>query len=164
MVYAVNVVILYTFSLLFSLQDALRNWVLYLDIEDILAVIAYIIVGAFIESLLTTGFLIFVYSLFPRPVVQGRFVLYGTILTITFLLALMLRDGTSARIIDILKNSKMIFTFFTAFTLILSLVAERVKIVRSIIEIFADRCVIFLYIYLPISLLAMITVVIRNIK
>lgn len=159
-----NVLILYTFSLWFSLQDFSRNWIKFLDVEDILGVISYIMIGACIESLLVTAFLIFVYLLVPRSIAQGRFVLYGTILTITFMLALMLRDGTSARIIDILKNNNMVFTFFMVSALVLSLISERVKIVRSAFEAFADRCVIFLFVYLPISLLAMIIVVIRNLS
>jgi hypothetical protein len=162
-VYAVNVVILYTFSLWFSFQDFSRNWILYMDIKDIFGAFAYIITGSFIESLLAIGFLIFVYFLFPSSAKQGRFVLYGTTLTITFLLALMLRAGTYAGVSDILKNNNMIFAFFAACTLTLSLVAERLKFARSAIETFADRCVIFLYIYLPLSLLAVMVAVIRNI-
>lgn len=160
LVYAVNVVILYTFSLWFSFQDFSRNWILFLDIGDVLGVFAYIVIGAFIESLLIIGVLIFVYFLFPPSIAQGRFVLYGTIMTITFLVVLILRFGTFA---SILSNNNMVLAFFTVGTLILSLVAERVKFVRSAIEAFADRCLIFLYVYLPLSLLAVIIVAIRNI-
>jgi hypothetical protein len=162
-VFAVNIVILYTFSLWFSFQDFSRNWVLYLAIEDILGVFSYIIIGAFIENLLIIGFLIFIYVLFPLSIAQGRFVLYGTILTVTFLLALMLRSGTYVGISNILRTHTMVFTFFIVGALILSLIAEQVKIVRSAIEAFADRCVIFLYIYLPLSLLAIIVIAVRNI-
>jgi hypothetical protein len=162
LVYAVNVVILYTFSLWFSFQDFSRNWILFLDIEDILGAFAYIIIGAFIESLLVIGLLISVYFLFPSSIAQGRFVLYGTIMTITFLLVLMLRVGTYPSLRNILSNNNMLFAFFTAGTLILSLVAERVKFVRSAIETLADRCLIFLYIYLPLSLLAVVIVAVRN--
>lgn len=163
-VYAVNVVILYSFSIVFSLQDATRNWILYLGIEDILAIFTYIIFGAFLESLLITSFLIFIYILLPRSLVQRRFVLYGTILTIAFLLALMLRSDTSARISNTLRDNNMVFSFFGVTTLILALVAEWSKIIRSAIETFADRCMIFLYIYMPISLLSAIGIVVRNIR
>lgn len=162
LVYAVNVVILYTFSLWFSFHDFSRNWILFLDIGDILGVFAYIIIGAFIEALLIIGFLIFVYFLFPPSIAQGRFVLEGTILTISFLLALMLRAETLVGIRHILKNNNMVFIFFIASALTLSLVAERVKIVRTAIETLADRCVIFLYIYLPLSFLAVVIVAVRN--
>ena len=163
LVYAVNVVILYTFSLWFSFQDFSRNWILFLDTEDILGVFAYTIVGAFTESLLIIGVLIFIYFLFPPSIAQGRFVLYGTILTITFSLVLILRAGTYASIRNILSNNNMVLAFFIAGTLALSLIAEQIKIVRSALEAFADRCLIFLYVYLPLSLLAVIIVAIRNI-
>jgi hypothetical protein len=163
LVFAVNVVILYTFSLWFSFHDFSRNWILYLDLEDILGVFAYIMIGAFIEALLIIGFLIFVYFLLPPSITQGRFVLYGTILTITFLLALMLRAETLVGISHILKNNNMVFIFFIISALTLSFVAEQIKTVRSIIETFADRCVIFLYIYLPLSLLAAVIIAIRNV-
>ena len=58
----------------------------------------------------------------------------------------------------------MIFGFFAASSLILSILAEKIKIVRAAIETIADRCTVFLYIYLPLSLLALIVIVIRNLN
>jgi hypothetical protein len=162
LVYAVNVVMLYTFSLWFSFEDMSRNWILYLAGGDIVGVLAYIIIGAFVESLLMIIFLTLSYSLIPPSIARGRFVLYGAILSFTFLLALMLRDGTYVGVDDFLKTTNMVFIFFAVSALILALAAEWKQPIRAFIESFADRCAVFLYIYMPLSLLAIIVVIFRN--
>jgi hypothetical protein len=162
-VYAVSVVILYTFSLWFSIQDFSKNWILHLGAMDILGIFSYIIVGAFIESFLVISVLMFIYFLFSPSISQGRFTSYGTIFTITFLLALILRDNSYVGIGHILANNNSIFTFFIVSSMTLLLLSERLRIVRLTIEAFADRCTVFLYFYLPLSLSAIIVVVIRNI-
>lgn len=161
-VYAVGVTILYTFAIITSMNDFSRNWLLYLDIVEIFNLFTYIIAGAFVESLLVIIILIFTSLAFPPKIQTDRFVLYGTILTITFLFGLMLRDGTYVGIGDILSSTRMIFMFFalTAFTF--SILSERFKTIRSIIESIADRCVIFLYVYMPLSLISVIAILIKN--
>lgn len=162
-VYAVNVVILYTFSIWFSIQDFSKNWVLHLDTRDIFGLFSYVILGAFIESLLMTSVLVFTHFMLPPSISQGRFTLYGTILTVTFLLALMLRNNSYVGIGHILQDNNSIFIFFTVSALLLFFLSGRLKIVRQAIEAFADRCTVFLYFYLPLSLFAVIIVLFRNI-
>lgn len=162
LVYAVNVVILYSFSLWFSFQDFSRNWILYLDIADILGLFAYIIIGAFIESLLMIGFLIILYLLSPPSITQGRFVLHGTILTITLLTALMLRDESYVGLSVIVKSNNISLAFVTVGILLFFFAAKWTEKLKSAIEALADRCVVFLYFYLPLSVLAMLIALVRN--
>jgi len=136
---------------------------LHLDTRDIFGLFSYVILGAFIESLLMTSALVFIYFMLPPSMSQGRFTLYGTILTVSFLLALMLRNNSYVGIGHILQDNNSIFIFFTVSALLLFFLSGRLKIVRQAIEAFADRCTVFLYFYLPLSLLAVIIVLFRNI-
>lgn len=162
-VYAVGVAILYTFTLFAAFNDFSRNWVLYLSITDILSIFAYMITGAFFESLLVITALLFVGFILPPKILQGRFILYGVIMIVTFLGSLTLRDGTLVGISDILKNSRMVFTSFAVSTFVFAALGEFFTGIRKIIELIADRCVILLYVYMPLSLISVIVIVFRNI-
>jgi hypothetical protein len=164
LVFAVNVVILYSFSLWFSFQDLSKNWILYLDIADILGLLAYVIIGAFIESLLMTAFLLFICLLIPSSITRGRFVSYGTILTITFLTALIVRDGSYVGISALMRNNDWAYTVLTVGILVPALAVEYTKKATSAIEALADRCLIFLYFYMPLTAAAAIIVVMRNLS
>jgi hypothetical protein len=164
LVFAVNVVILYSFSLWFSFQDFSKNWILYLDIADILGLFAYVIIGAFLESLFMTAFLIFICLLIPSSITRDRFVAYGTILTITLLTALIVRDGSYVGISALMRNNDLAYTVLTIGTLVLALAVEYIKKARSAMEALADRCLIFLYLYMPLTAAAMIIVVMRNLS
>jgi hypothetical protein len=164
LVFAVNVVILYSFSLWFSFQDLSKNWILYLEIADILGLFAYVIIGAFIESLLMTAFLLLIFILLPSSITRDRFVSYGTILTITFLTALILRDGSYVGISALMRNNYWAYTVLTIGTLVLVLAVEYTQMARSAMEALADRCLIFLYFYMPLTATAVIIVVMRNLS
>jgi len=161
-VYAVGVTMLYTFTLVAAFGDFSRNWILYLDAVDILSLFAYMITGSFIESLLVIIFLLFIGFLLPPKVMRGRFVLYGVIVMITFFSALALQEGTPLEI-NVLSNSTMVFKAFAGSAFALALLGERFRVIRKVIEDVADRCVVFLYIYMPLSLIAIIIVIFRNI-
>lgn len=147
-VYAVGVVVLYAWMFIFTMKDFVNTWSLFLNVADVLSLFAYTTTGAFVESLLVIAVLLFIHFLLPQKITANRFVPYGVILTLSFLGAIM-------------RYYPAIF-FVIAF-LALALLSEYVQAVRKIIETIADRCIIFLYVYMPLSLVSIIVVVVRNI-
>jgi hypothetical protein len=163
-VFAVNALILYSFSLWFSFDSFSRNWILFLPAEDVAATLSYIVAGALLESVLVTASLIFLYFLFPPSWTQGRFILYGTIISAAFLAALMTRTGGYAGNKGFLTGYREIFGFTAACFLAAAVLAEKVNIVRAAIEGFADRATVMLYVYVPLSALALIIIFVRNVR
>lgn len=161
-VYAVGVTILYTFTLVAAFHDFSRNWVLYLGVADIAGLFAYMLTGAFIESLLIIAPLLLIGFVLPQKIVRSRFVFYGVVVIVTFLGSLMFRDGTVG-ISDVLKNAQMVFTAFGVSALVLVGLGEYFAAFRKVVEGIADNCIIFLYIYMPLSVIAIIIVIFRNI-
>lgn len=141
-----------------------KNWILYLDIADILGLFAYAIIGAFIESLLMTWFLLFIHLLIPASITRNRFVSYGTILTLTLLTALIVRDGSYVGMSALMRNNYWAYTVLTIGTLVLVLAVEYTQKAKSAMEALADRCVIFLYFYMPLTAAAVIIIVMRNLS
>jgi hypothetical protein len=162
-VYAVGVTILYSWAIFNTIESFTVNWFLYFNGSDILVLVSYILAGSFLESIFLIGILLFISFILPTKILTDRFALRGTILTITFLGSIMfLYTKTSA--FGILENITLWGLFFITTTLVFIFLGERFYIVHKIVEAMADRCTIFLYIYLPISFLSMFIILIRNLS
>jgi hypothetical protein len=160
-VFAVNVAILYTWALVATMKDFSRNWILYLTISESLAETTYILTATLLESLLMLVILFAIRFLLPQKITGDRFIRYGSVISAAFLGWLMFRTtliiGLGGAYAVIWQNS------IIAAALVLIILSERIQVVRKMIESIADRCVVFLYIYLPLSLISLIVVALRNI-
>ena len=161
LVYAVSVVIFYTWALAATIKDFSRNWILYLTAPEIAVEFAYILTGVMVECLLILAVLFAARFLIPPRILKGGFVLYGSLAVAAFGGWLMFQDGLTIGLGG--THTKIWRNSIIAIALILAILGKRIRPVKSAIESFADRCVVFLYIYLPLSLIALIVVVVRNI-
>lgn len=160
-VYAAGVTILYSWAVIIAIRDSLFNWVLYFNTIEILHLAAYVMAGAFVESLLLIAALIAISLILPQKLFAEKFVLRGTILTITFLGSIMYyytQTPLGEALMDIYKWGAS----FAISAITLTLAAEYIPAGGRIVELIADRCLVFLYIYLPISFISVIVVVITN--
>jgi len=162
-VYAVGVTILYFWALLNAIRDLLSNWSLYLSVAEILGLFSYILAGTFLESFVLIFSLLFVSFILPQKLITDKFVVRGSILTITFLgsiiylYTLTLSSG-------VLENIDKWGIFFVSFTFVLMLLGELSRFVSKVVESLADRCIIFLYFYLPLSFVSMVFIFVRNVS
>ncbi|MBK6793223.1 MAG: hypothetical protein IPG80_11985 [Anaerolineales bacterium] len=160
-VYAVGVTILYSWAIIVTIRSSLFTWVLYLNVPEILTLVAYILAGAFLESLLLIAALTIFGVLLPSKLLTEKFILRGTILTITFLSSIMFyytQTPLGEALVDIYKW----VLFFTVSTVGFLLAAENIQTIKNTVELIADRAMVFLYIYLPISIISVIVVIIRS--
>lgn len=162
-VYAVGVAILYFWAALNAIKDFISNWSLYLNISEILGLFSYIMAGTFLESLLLIFALLFISFILPQKVFADKFVVRGTILTITFLCSIMYLYQLTLTF-GILENINKWSMFFVSFTFIFMLLGELNQFVARVVESIADRCIVFLYIYPPLSLISMIVIFSRNVS
>jgi len=161
-VLAVGVTILFSWSIIASAKDLINNWGLYFGVADLLSLFAYVIAGAFLESLLVMAALLIISLILPKKIFAGKFVLRGTILTITFLGSIIYLYSKTLTY-GIYGNLNKWGEFFAVSTLIFFVFGEFFPAVSKVIEFIADRCIIFLYIYLPLSFISIIAVVLRNV-
>lgn len=160
-VYAVGVTILFTWAAIVTIRSSLFNWVLFFNIQEILILVAYIMAGAFLESLLLITTLTVIGMILPRKLLTEKFVLRGTILTITFLSSIMYyytQTPLGESLVDVYKWGM----FFAISTVGLLLAAEYIKIIIKGVELIADRAIVFLIIYLPIAIISIIVIIVRN--
>jgi hypothetical protein len=157
-VYAVGVTILYSWSL-FTAVDS--SWLLFFNIIDIFKLFTYILAGAFLESLILIGSLLFISLFFSKIFLDSKFILYGSILTITFLGSLIYIHSQTWTM-GLLENIDKWIKFFFTSTIIALFLSEKIKIIQKWILVLADICIVFLYMYIPISIISIIFIFIRN--
>ncbi len=165
-VYAVIVILVYSWTLIVSFYQ-LPSWLFYLTLPQIFSIYAYSFSLNLAESLLVLAGVLFLdYTVFlalkNRDEFQAR-----SILVVVFMLASSMTRLAflgSYESIDVFLSSRLVWWAITiSLVLLLAIFAPRLKGVRSILEGVAERAVVFLYIYPPLSLVALAVVIVRNI-
>lgn len=163
--YAVIVMLVYGWTLLTSFYR-LPSWMYYLSLSQILSIYAYAFPLNFLESVIMLALVLFLhYALFPISKKREEFS-SRSILTALFLL------GSSATRLALYKEHVDSAAFISgqalwwsvtaAVALPLILLAPKSAAVRGMFDGFAERALIFLYIYLPLTAVALLVVAARN--
>jgi hypothetical protein len=160
-VYAVIAVLLYGWTILWLFWE-LPSWLNFLTIGEILPLFAYALATNFLESILVlAGLNLFSFLLpkgwFHNLFVSGSFVLVA--LGLGYLMVLTSLLGKEAEYPNGLEIWSIVFL---ALCLPSSLLLGRIPLIRNLAEIIADRLTVFLYLIVPLSLLSLLLVVIRN--
>lgn len=162
-VYATAVFLVYGWTLLASFWKV-PSWMFYLKVSEILSVYAYSFVIDFIESVLLLFVAVFIGLLLPKRWWNAQFITKGAIWIIVLMGSIMLRLYTNRAPDDwenFVYNQWPWWGFTFLLGTVLSFVFSRVSWLRSGLEALADRLVVFLYIYLPLTILSVIIVFAR---
>lgn len=163
--YAVIVFLIYSWTLLVSFYK-FPSWILYLTINQILTIYAYSFSTNFIESLfILVCVLILDMTVFVLLKNRNEFQSRSTVLAIFVLASVMWRlllfqnyEDTS-----VLVSGEFLWWTVTFLLAVPSaILISKIGRARSLIETFAERAIVFLYVYLPFSLISLAVVGIRN--
>jgi hypothetical protein len=160
-VYAVAATPLYAWSILWLFWEV-PSWLNHLTVGEILPIFAYALTINLFESLLILAGLNLLCFLLPQKWFHESFVARSFLLVTLGLGYLMYFASSFGKEADyptgLLRWSPVVFVLFFSISLLLS----RVLAVRNLADVIADRLVIFLYLIAPLSLLAFVVVVVRN--
>jgi hypothetical protein len=161
-VYGVIVLMIYSWTIYWYLWK-LPSWLYFLTLGELLVTFSYAMVVNFIESLLVLLVPVLLSLLLPLRWFRDRFVAQGVILVVLLLIALM-------NYLDIITGLQgfppglgwlvLVVIMVIAFMIFL---AGRIELFRKVVEEIGNRATIFIYIFLPISVLSIIVVLIRNV-
>jgi hypothetical protein len=161
-VYAVIVIMIYGWTIL-KFNYNLPGWLYFLNMNEIFTIFAYSMTTNLLESVFVLSGVVIVGIIFPRKWFAETFVSRGTLLSILIL-------GFMMFVADKFNTKAFypgdIIRWTPAYIVLVGLVvffAGRIRFVSRLIELFADRAIIFLYFSIPISILSLILVFIRNI-
>jgi hypothetical protein len=161
-VYAVIVLVIYGWTIL-KFNYNLPGWLYFLNLGEILGNFAYSMVTNLLESVLGLLGVIAAGVLLPRKWFGEAFIARGVSLSILVLGLMMYIAGQFKTKEDypaeIIRWSPAVLVLIALVVYLLG----RVRFTRIALEFFGDRAIIFLYISIPVSVLSLIVVLIRNI-
>lgn len=165
-VYAVIVLIIYTWSLL-RFFWYLPGWLVFLNLNDIASIFAYMIVLNLIESLVVLLIPLLFSLLLPRSWFYDRFTSRSVSLVLLGLGFLVYFDSVflgSSIYVDSPFPMYMVKWIPLVFVgiIILACLMDRVRFIRTLLDEIANRALVFLYISIPVSLISLLVVLIRN--
>lgn len=148
---------------IFKFSYYVPSWLYFLNVGEILTILAYSVVVNFLESIFILLIVILVSVLLPRKWFAELFITRGSSLSI-LLLGLMMyvanqfttKEYYPTEIIHWLPGILILIGILVYYI-------SQVHFLRTVVEMFADRAIIFLYISIPVSALSFIVVVVRNI-
>ena len=165
-VFAVIVTIVYSWTLFTSFYK-LPSWMFYLTISQIMSIYAYSFSVNLAESILALmGVMFLEFTLFFALKDQEEFQSRSVIVILVVLISSMLRLALYKTYEDVgafLSGELLWWVVTLALGLLIAVFAPKIIWVRKILDGIAERATVFLYIYLPLSLISLIVVIARNI-
>jgi hypothetical protein len=166
-VYAILVFLIFSWAL-YRFFWYLPSWLEYLSIPSILIILSYSLAFALLESLVMMGFFVLLALALPKAMFRRQFVAQGSLLALAL--------GAGAYLIQ--RQVSMIYRWepwqvgavaagILAGILILlgvsAVLFQRLPRLVPIAESFAERMTVFAIVYLPLSVIAWVVVIIRNV-
>jgi len=152
---------------LYRLFWYIPSWLEYLSLWKVLIITCYVLAFALIESLAMTLLTILFLLVYPKKIINNRFVLIASGLSVVVSLAAFLLQRKISlvyrlEIWQILLYFLIILVLLVGGVFLICWVLDRQpKISRFGAEL-AERMTIFVYIYAPLGLIGLIVVILRN--
>ncbi|RJP54474.1 MAG: hypothetical protein C4583_02370 [Anaerolineaceae bacterium] len=161
-VYGVIVLAVYGWTL-YWFAWKLPSWLYFLTLGEILVSLAYSMVVNFIESLIVLFVLISISVLLPAGWFRDKFAGLGSSLVVLSLSALAYYLGTIIALQDFPPSLARSALLVVAGILVLLYLIGKINLLLRAMEEIANRSVIFLYVFLPLSAISFLVVLVRNI-
>ena len=143
----------------------LPYWIKFLTPGEIGAIFWYAMATAFFESMTVIGFLLLFSFVLPARILRDRFGTRGTWLALGLALSF-LGHGVWLALQgrSFIQDSLVLWSLVSLPVIfLLAFASTRVHFLTWIAEWLSDRLIVFLYILLPLSILSVLIVVVRNI-
>jgi hypothetical protein len=165
-VYAVICFIVYSWTILVAFWK-FPSWLYYLTVDEIMGINAYAFTVNLIESIFLLGILLFLCMVLPASFLKNDFTVRATIILVCLLGSAMLHLYVN-RGADSLENFIATMQIWWASTLlvlaILLGVSMKIQWLRAVIVNIADRLIVLLYVFMPLSLISVVIVILRNVN
>ncbi len=163
-VYAVGAVVVYSWTLLWFFWK-LPSLIDFLNLGEILSAFAYLLTVNFVESLLVLVAPLLLSLILPQKWFCDQFIARGAglVLAVTgYLIILAFQFQTINGYPDIFLKTWSV-AFAAALIAVIVFLVGRFVVLRNALEALADRTTIFLYLTIPLSLIALLAVGIRQV-
>lgn len=144
------------------------SWLHFLPVLNILMVLAYIVAFTLVQSVIVLILLLFAAAILPPGWLKEKFSAQGSIIIwMISILTIVYTKGHALILAKPFKEYLLYVVLITVITIISVLflshfLIHRIKLLEKLTQIVSDKLVIFLYFYIPPSLVALVLVVFRN--
>ena len=166
-VFSVIVFIVFTWTL-YRMFFQVPSLLFYLRVWDVLIISAYVLAFALFESMVVLGLLLIFSLVIPAKYFKDNFVAQGS----TVVLMISMGAVAIQRKMNIVYNLEgwelILYPFVILVAVVFVIVSasyiyDRFKILPRIINTVAERMIVFVLLYVPLSILGMLLVFVRNI-
>lgn len=163
-VYAVIVLVVYTWTILWFFWKV-PSWTFFLNVGEVLTVLAYSLATNFAESLLVLCAPVLLSLILPRKWFRDVFVARGAALSASGLGYMVFLANQFRNKDDYPTLYLQIWSVALALALIALVVyaCGRIVVARKITVALADRLSIFVYILVPLSIVSLLVVIARSV-
>jgi hypothetical protein len=165
-VFSLILFIVYSWTI-YRMLFQIPSWLYSHSKTGIFFLVAYVFAVALIESLFLFGFILLVNLILPRRLFRDQFIAQGSLMVIACTIwALILKfQNASSGLRNLLEVSAWILVFILSLLIIAvvsSFLMQRYQRGKSVLESIADRMIIFAWIYVPVGLVSLAIVLVRN--
>ncbi len=140
----------------------LPSFLLYYGISEIFGVFCYMMAFAFVESLFVMGLLLFAAYVFPQKWFRRNFSHKATAMVLVIGAAMIVLQNSLTFQLPPLKWLILGVVVTLLILVALSLLLLKVERLRSIFDNLLERFRIFSYIYIPLGIIGLLVVIVRN--
>jgi hypothetical protein len=142
----------------------LPSWLHYLTVGDLLGLFSYAMLAGLVESLLALGFLLGLSALLPPRFLRDAFTVCGTAISLGWFVSLIVFWIIYERDSLAVENYQVAWTVGTfILTVGLGWLSTRVRWLGAFLSALSDRLIVFLFLIMPLTLIGLTVVLIRNI-
>ena len=160
-VYAIIVLLTYSWTIYWALWK-LPSWLDFLPLGEIGAIFCYLMATNLIESLLALLGVVIVSLVLPQKWFRDLFVSRGSVLAASVLISIMVFEYHFDKPADYFDKFPLYLPLILLIAGVLAFFAGWIRVVCKGVEVLAENAVIFIFISLPISLLSLTVVIVRN--
>lgn len=160
-VYAVIVFMLFAWSVL-QFFWYLPSWLYFMRLSDLVGVFSYVMASSFIESLAFLFLLLFLSFILPSTYLKDEFIVRGTSITLVVIGLFMLYFR-----LNIANQFKFPVSWYGILIILAAIgftfLSAKLRPMRQALIWLSDRLIVFLYILVPLSVLSLLVIIVRNI-
>jgi Na+/melibiose symporter-like transporter len=142
--------------------NRLSAFILYFRVAEIAEIFAFMMAFAFLESLLVAGVLALLSAIMPSKWLRDGFGYKGFIFMVIATIAAIIFQKNLKEVLPPLQVLTLYWVAPFVLTVVIISVVQRMPRARSILLNLADRFSIMLFVYVPIGLLSLMVVALRN--
>jgi hypothetical protein len=162
-VYSAAVFLVYGWTLLASFWKV-PSWLFYLKVGELLSIYAYALAVNFAESLILLVVMVLPGLILPKSWWNARFKTFGTLWITVLMGSIMIRLYTNRAPEyweDFVYNQWGWWGYTLLLGIVLSFLFTKFSLLRNGLEALVDRLVVFLYLYLPLTVVAILVLIVR---